>query len=404
MSKNGQDDFLLILVSAPSWHDGVYDMIRHRINDLYEVKETYLYKVNNHYAVLLRLSPANKECVRTKLIDVIRDRYFTSLPVGMKFYILNESPKCVVEFFRKIDFLHRKFLLPEKNVAYIDVDKIDYLYNYYLEKKSFLDKNIGDWRNSICFFVQPIVNKNFDVQAYEILTRIKDKDSDIIVPPSDFFFVLDREPDLLLQFEEAVLLKALIFNRERKRKDLKLHLNLSPFFVVCYSDTIIQVSRREMHNIVIEITENKILFDRYHDLIDSVRLLCSNGCTVILDDFGEGANNIISLIKVPVKGIKISRNLAMHYILFSQNRVEDNNLGTEEERTAIIVRHLINLCSELVSRNSFEVYIEGIETYDDFQRCKSLPFFNLFQGFFVNKPFPVEMSDIYGKPTENFIP
>ena len=102
-------------------------------------------------------------------------------------------------------------------------------------------------------------------------------------------------------------------------------------------------------------------------IIHAILQLKSYGMQVYLDDFGVEYSNLNRVVSWPVDVIKIDKNL------------------TWSMRNA---KHLETVIGDIISslkKAGYKILFEGIETEDDFERCKALKASYL-QGFKYSQP------------------
>jgi len=128
----------------------------------------------------------------------------------------------------------------------------------------------------------------------------------------------------------------------------------------------------------IEITETKILNDLTSPLDVLLRLHLKE-IKLSIDDFGTGYSDISQLKSLPFNELKIDREY-----------VQSNEI---EKKTFVILKSSINLAKNLDMR----IIAEGVETYQEWERIKSLKC-DVCQGFLTGKPMPgYEFIDWYKK-------
>ena len=239
-------------------------------------------------------------------------------------------------------------------------------------------------RRNLLFAKQPIVDKNGDVCAFELLSRLYDEDSQALIYPKDYFFVLKRAEDLAHDFESQVFEKGVEYLIKTHGQCLVYHLNLSPCYLFDnfhYVEK--EIFKRDLkEKLIIEVTENSVgsvIEDK--DLVELVRALNDRGIKVVLDDFGEGQSNVFLILSSSFYGLKLSHLILKEYLKTLNSQSFDYN-----ERKRVIVNSLIRLVRDLSRYNMVKVCIEGIEREEDFFKCKSVINPGYFQGFYFGKP------------------
>lgn len=284
-----------------------------------------------------------------------------------------------------VDFLNYcKFKKYKQNIL-----NIDFLIDEYIEYKKEVN-NIGkllDDSTSISFYYQTIVkpdNKwlNFKATSYELLSRIKSVEGNII-NPSVFLKIIEENPVLFDKFEQNVLNSFIDITHIYKEK-LPIHVNFSPKFLVDNYNNLLKIHSEQVKKIIIEINErfsgeivNKT------DLIDVIKLLKNHGFNFVFDDFGEGVNNIEFFLQIYkyLKGFKIG--IGLFDLIFTAT---DTFYITEEVNQGLF---LVKFFESFQYLANLSVYIEGIEDEKKINLFKGINIFNkdcYLQGFYFHKP------------------
>lgn len=119
--------------------------------------------------------------------------------------------------------------------------------------------------------------------------------------------------------------------------------------------------------LVVELVENPILFENA-ELADNLRLLRAEGVRIAVDDFGSGYSNLRHLSELSVDIVKFDRGFLKGYT-------------GPASREGILIKTMLNLCSEL----GFETVFEGVETQAHAKFLASTGCCRA-QGYFYGKP------------------
>lgn len=121
------------------------------------------------------------------------------------------------------------------------------------------------------------------------------------------------------------------------------------------------------HNVFIEITESAAF--THYDLCRSVlrEVKARGGVFLAVDDLGAGHSNLMRVIDLEPQVVKLDRALVSELHL--------------SHRKQILVRHMVELCTEL----SAIVVAEGIETMDELQAVMDVGV-TYVQGFLLARP------------------
>ncbi len=121
------------------------------------------------------------------------------------------------------------------------------------------------------------------------------------------------------------------------------------------------------HPVYLEVTESATL--DYYDLCVSVlKEVCARtGALLVVDDLGAGYSNLIRVVDLEPKIVKLDRALVTG---LDQSR-----------RKQVLVKHLVNLCEGLGAR----VVGEGVETVEELQALRDTGV-HFGQGYFLARP------------------
>lgn len=311
------------------------------------------------------------------------------------FYIDNVNE----EAFDIGDFLGKFFYLVKKRVYqlgvfnYLNVNEVLNKYEEYKKKKKEIEMILKDKEEAgIKFFCQVLVDDRERVSGYEILSRLENFQG-YLISSANFFYVLEREKRLFLNFEELVfkkVVKEIKTNKVLKdfiknTLDKKINVNFSMNFLINGFD-VFKFYRSVLKDwIIIEVNE-KDFIETVSEGVEAVRKLKELGYFVVLDDFGEGKNNFDRLFVLDYCGIKMG--------MFFSKLVKD--MLREVDREDIRKKFLFEVVRDLVYQiklydEDFYICFEGIEDESVFKVVKN--FVNAekkYQGFLFGRPFLIE--------------
>ena len=219
--------------------------------------------------------------------------------------------------------------------------------------------------------IVPISNDNQDSAHIELLLRMRDRDSNKIIPPDAFLPIAERYGKIR-DIDLWVINQA--FSYLKKNKDFQINVNLSG---VTLSDThslqeiieIVSENKINAHRICFEITETAIItsLDRCVRFINSLKEL---GCSFALDDFGSGLSSFSYLKNLPVKYLKIDGSFIKD---ICQNKTDE------------IVVSSIHQTAKALSIKTVAEYVSNDEIYDAVKKIG----IDFAQGYQIGKPKPL---------------
>lgn len=219
---------------------------------------------------------------------------------------------------------------------------------------------------------QPIVNLvTLEVRAYEALVRWRHPQRGLLMP--DEFLDICEEANLVVPLGEVVLHEACAFIAGRPDFTGRVLVNVSTQqiggngLVDIVSEAIAAADIRAQQ-LALEITESGMLLAT-HATRTELEELSAMGVDLFLDDFGTGYSALSSVLRSPVRGLKLARDFTM--------RLGDNSTG---DRISVAV-------SSLISSLGMVGIIEGVET--EAQRQSAIDHgWELGQGFLFDHPRP----------------
>ena len=237
-----------------------------------------------------------------------------------------------------------------------------------LGEKSMLILNAVEKRSVVPFF-QPIINVvSGQVEAIEVLSRIRMEDGSYII--ADEYVAIAEKMGVMHKLDFIQLEKTLEAVEETGYDGL-LFINMSPRALVL--NDFVQETRRiasqfriDPTRLVFEITEretikNMALLERF---IGSLR---SEGFKLAIDDFGSGFSSFHYVKRFPIDFLKIEGD----FIMGMKNSEKDRAL----------VRSIVTLSKDLGIRTVAE-YVEDRAVLDQV----GLQGIDLAQGFFIHRP------------------
>ncbi|HJV27142.1 MAG TPA: bifunctional diguanylate cyclase/phosphodiesterase [Aromatoleum sp.] len=239
-----------------------------------------------------------------------------------------------------------------------------------LSEKSILILAAVEARGVIPYF-QPIVNpKTGEVEALEVLARIRLEDGSILV--ADAFVAIAEKMGLMHKLDYILMERALELVSQSDYKGL-LFLNMSPRALVL--NDFVQETRRiaasfdfDPGRIVFEITEretikNMALLDRF------INTLRAEGFRLAIDDFGSGFSSFHYVKRFPIDFLKIEGD----FIVGMKHNEKDRAL----------VRSIVALARDLGIRTVAE-YVEDTEVLAKVVEQG----IDLAQGYHIRRPTP----------------
>ena len=235
-----------------------------------------------------------------------------------------------------------------------------------------VSKAIRERRIEVAF--QPIYSTQKEkIISIEALARITDEELGIIEP--DQFIPIAEKNGTIGFVGSQVFERVCSFIREMDMEDLGIkfiEVNLSP--VQCKSGELVSdlfnlMERYEIDpkQINFEITESamadsNVLGEMMHKIIEK-------GSTFSLDDYGTGYSNLVELLELPFKIVKIDKSLVWSYFNGTTDILPDF-IKTFRSR-------------------GYEIVAEGVETHNMAERLRDMGCEYL-QGFYFSKALPKE--------------
>ncbi len=231
-------------------------------------------------------------------------------------------------------------------------------------------------KGDFVLYFQPQVNlKTNKVTGAEALIRMIGPDGNII-PPGVFIPRAEESVYLISLIGEWVIknLPNYVFDIVKEIKEpIKFSFNISAKefeskdFLAVFKNL---VAKKNLTNILygVEITETGLMKDIDY-IKEILKTIHQAEFEIILDDFGTGFSSLKYLREFPIDQLKLDKSFADYL--------------PQDKKTAVIVKHVVNLCKEL----GIKVIAEGIETEEQLKFCKDCEVDEV-QGFYFSKPLP----------------
>ncbi len=191
---------------------------------------------------------------------------------------------------------------------------------------------------------------------------------DIFIPVAESSGLIDR-----LTF--ALIEKAIQMDQQWRAQgiDLRIAVNISMDSLHSLDfpqrlDEVVSTSGGDLSNMMLEITESRLIADQIAPLDVLLRLRLKK-VRLSIDDFGTGYSDLSKLRDLPFDELKLDRS----YV----------HAAEDEKRTAAILESSVDIARKL----GMTVVAEGVETSDDWYRMERLGCSQA-QGWFIAKAMP----------------
>ncbi|WP_457567291.1 EAL domain-containing protein [Desulfurobacterium sp.] len=223
--------------------------------------------------------------------------------------------------------------------------------------------------NRISFTLQKIVNLNTEeIFAYEVLTRIQDKNQEVIRAEAfiDDISIYSLNEDL----DKIVIEKALKYKKEKNIKT-PFSINVSNALLegdIEFLEKTLKKYEISPEEIIIELMErqNVALISNLHEKIEYLK---ASGFKIFIDDFGVDYSNFHLIESLPIDGIKIDGR-------FVKN-IDKEIIDLE------FIRFIVTLAKQLKISVIAE-YVEKEEIKNILLKISSYPI--MAQGYLFGKP------------------
>ncbi|MBQ9008654.1 MAG: GGDEF domain-containing protein [Clostridia bacterium] len=201
----------------------------------------------------------------------------------------------------------------------------------------------------------------------------------VIIPPVDFIPVLERSLDICLL--DFYMLDHVCQDIRRwldeGRDAVRVSVNLSRKHMVDADlfDHIVEIIDRNQvphEYIEIELTETTTDVE-FRELKNIVQKLQRVGISASVDDFGIGYSSLNLLREIPWNVLKVDKSFL------------PGDCSDEQNRNSVLFKYVIAMAREL----GLECVAEGVETREQVEALRENAC-NLAQGFYYDRPLPVE--------------
>lgn len=222
-------------------------------------------------------------------------------------------------------------------------------------------------KDYIVSYSQPIVNKNKEIEAYEVLSRFTREDGTLIFPNE--IFTAAKSRGRLYALDRLCRMNAVRYSAQLQKKTFINFIPTSiysPEFCLQSTVKLAQQLNIDPNQFVFEVVESEQVDDIDH-LKSILNYYDEKGFQYALDDVGEGYSTLQMLL-----------DLKPHYMKLDMKYVQGVSEDLEKQKVA-----------KLFLENAFKInatpLAEGIENEEDFQWLKDAGY-QLFQGYYFGKP------------------
>ena len=227
-------------------------------------------------------------------------------------------------------------------------------------------------------YYQPILNvQEGCFSSAEALVRLKRPDSERYISPEDFIPIAEKI-GLILEIDDLVFEKVCSFISREKLSDYGIRIvevNLSGNEVVDRQTYTRLLGKMEKYNIPpsminFEITETAYI-NNDEAFKDNVQKLKDMGSTFSMDDFGSGYSNLLELLKMEYKLVKMDKE----FIWKCLDKTRPENMRMLEYSIGFLKDYGLHVLAEGVETLEMaEILIEkGVEYLQGFYYSKPLP-------------------------------
>jgi EAL domain-containing protein (putative c-di-GMP-specific phosphodiesterase class I) len=226
--------------------------------------------------------------------------------------------------------------------------------------------------DSIEVYFQPIYsNGSRKIRSAEALARLYDPELGFI--PPDEFIPKAEQNGSIMQLGRQVFEKTCRFIRDNDLDSLGIdyiEVNLSP--VQCLHERLAEELLEAAHEygismdrVNLEITETSTMDSDVTG--NNMKRLIENGASFSLDDYGTGFSNLINILNLPLRIVKIDKSIVWSYFNDSRD----------------ILPHVIRMFRS----QKLEILAEGVETEQMADELADMGC-DYEQGFYFSKPVP----------------
>lgn len=235
-------------------------------------------------------------------------------------------------------------------------------------KVMFLKKAIKEDR--LVPFFQPLADiKTHEIQIYEVLMRIKDKDNFLAPYP---YIIMAEKYNLIQDIDLMILNKAIEYKTKVDKEDKIIFAfnmsgkSLNDSNYLNKVSSIIDKYNVKHENIILEITETQNI-ENIDELLKLVNKLKKSNYKFSIDDFGTGFSSIYYLKNIPVDYIKIDGSF-----------IKDIN---EKKENLYLVKSIINMAKAF----ELKIVAEFVENKGILDTLEKLDV-DYVQGYYIGKP------------------
>ena len=212
--------------------------------------------------------------------------------------------------------------------------------------------------------------------SMEALVRIRDASGNLIMP-GDFIEYAEKN-GMIFKLGETVFRKVCEFIQRNHVEDYGIdYIEVNLSVVQCMQEDLATRFSNIMgeyqiapHRINLEITETAAINSK-RALEKNMQDLIAYGASFSLDDYGSGYSNLTYLVEMPVKIIKIDRELTIAY--------------EKSAKARVAIEHTIEMAHTI----GMYVLVEGIETEEQYIAFKKLGV-EYIQGYYFSRPLPAD--------------
>lgn len=222
-------------------------------------------------------------------------------------------------------------------------------------------------------YFQPIVtNNNGDIEKYECLVRLLEKDGNVVLP---HVFLAIAQQARLYPFITQIMVRKAFAAFANKHYEFTINISIEDILdqqtIDCIFSTIAQYPFAATRA-VFEMTESAEI-QNYEVVRHFITKIKASGCRIAIDDFGSGYSNFAHIMSLHIDYLKIDGSLIRH--------LDDDPQAQIIVRTIAEFAKTLNIKTIAEFVHSEAVYLKALEYGIDFS-----------QGYFFGKP-EVELVD-----------
>ncbi len=321
---------------------------------------------------------------KDKIVDIynsliaISQKYRHQIPVKLGVYQIEDNNMPIKVAYNKA-FLAGKSIKNDfdRNIQYFDAVMVSSF-----EKEQYVLNNFDKAleNEEIIVFFQP----KYDLQdnlicGAEALVRWADNKNGMISPA--YFIPALENNGLITKLDKYIWDRTARYIRDWCRLGLNpkpVSINISKVDLLepdlpNYIESIVRKYAIPHNLFELEITESAYV-DGAVDVTSILKAFKNKGFTILMDDFGSGYSSLNTLRQFPIDVIKIDLKFLTNF---------DNSAEADKGRT--IIESIVSMAKRLKLR----IVVEGIETSEQANYCKSIGC-EVAQGFFFANPIPEE--------------